>query len=111
MLIWAVMGITAVIPPPLIKLCKRLPENIDPKDLRDLINGLYKDDDLSVVNPKLTTEDLKNPDKSTGSYDFIYEVKLPDGTIKKDIDRDAVQKLIDQNKGLDFDFLNFETLE
>jgi hypothetical protein len=54
---------------------------------------------------------LKNPDKATGSYDFIYEVKLPDGTIKKDIDRDAVQKLIDQNKGLDFDFLNFETLE
>ena len=111
MLIWSVMGITAVIPPPLLKLCKRLPENIDPKDLRDLMNGMYKDDDLSVVNPKLTTEDLKNPDKSTGSYDFIYEVKLPDGTIKKDIDRDAVQKLIDQNKGLDFDFLNFETLE
>ena len=111
MLIWSVMGITAVIPPPLVKLCKRLPENIDPKDLRDLIDGMYKDDDLSVVDPKLTTEDLKNPDKSTGSYDFIYEVKLPDGSVKKDLDRESVQKLIEQNKGLDFDFLNFETLE
>jgi hypothetical protein len=111
MLIWSVMGITAVIPPPLLKLCKRLPENIDPKDLRDLMDGMYKDDDLSVVNPKLTTEDLKNTDKSTGSYDFIYEVKLPDGTTRKDLDRSAVQNIIDQNKGLNFDFLNFETLE
>lgn len=102
MLIWSIMGITAVIPPPLIKLCKKIPENIDMKDLRDLVSGLFKDSELSVS--KL--------DETTGSsYDFIYEVKLPDGSVKKDLDRESVQKLIEQNRGLDFDFLNFETLE
>ncbi len=110
MLIWSILGITAVIPPPLIKLCNKIPENVEPKDLRDLLNGLYSDSNLSVVSPTATTEDLL---KGTGganaptgdSYDFIYEVKLPDGTIRRDLDRDEVQKLIDQNKGLDFDFL------
>ncbi len=117
MLIWSVMGITAVIPPPLLKLCKRIPDPLDEdatpnmpiQDLQDLINGLYKDDDLNVADPKLTTEQLqKTP---TGGYDFIYEVKLPDGTVRKDLDRNAVQKIIDKNKDLNFDFLNFETLE
>jgi len=115
MLIWSVLGITAVIPPPLIKLCDKIPENVEPKDLRDLINGLFSDANLSVVNPDATTEELiKNKDAndvSGQSYDFIYEVKLPDGTVQKQLDRDAVQKIIDENKGLDFDFLNFETLE
>lgn len=111
------MGITAVIPPPLLKLCKRLPDNMDPKDLQDLVNGMYKDDDLNIVDPKLSTEDLKKygpegPDgPGKGSYDFIYEVKLPDGTIKKDLNRDQVQKIMNDNKELNFDFLNFETLE
>jgi hypothetical protein len=117
MLIWAIMGITAVIPPPLLKLCKRLPENMDPKDLQDVVNGMYKDDDLNIVSPNLSTEDLKKygpegpegPGK--GSYDFIYEIKLPDGTIKKDLNRDQVQKIMNDNKELNFDFLNFETLE
>ena len=115
MLIWSILGITAVIPPPLIKLCDKIPENVEPKDLRDLINGLFSDANLSVVNPDATTEELiKNKDAndvSGQSYDFIYEVKLPDGTVQKQLDRDAVQKIIDENKGLDFDFLNFETLE
>lgn len=117
MLIWSVMGITAVIPPPLLKLCKRIPDPLDEdatpnmpiQDLRDLINGLYKDDDLNVADPKLTTEELQK--EPTGGYDFIYEVKLPDGTTRKDLDRNAVQKLINKNKDLNFDFLNFETLE
>ena len=96
------MGITAVIPPPLIKLCKKIPENVDMRDLRDLVSGLFKDSELSVAKS----------DETTGSsYDFIYEVKLPDGSVRKDLDRESVQKLIEQNKGLDFDFLNFETLE
>jgi hypothetical protein len=117
MLIWAVMGITAVIPPPLLKLCKRIPENLDEdvtpnmamQDLRDLINGLYKDDDLNVADPNLSTEDLQK--QPTGGYDFIYEVTLPDGTVRKDLDREAVQKIMNKNKDLNFDFLNFETLE
>ncbi len=117
MLIWAIMGITAVIPPPLLKLCKRLPDNMDPKDLQDVVNGLYKDDDLNIVPPNLSTEDLKKygpngPDgPGRGTYDFIYEVKLPDGTIKKDLNRDQVQKIMTENKELNFDFLNFETLD
>lgn len=110
MLIWSVMGITAVIPPPLIKLCKRIPENINPKDLREVMSGLFKDGDLNVADPKLSTEELKNT--ATGdSYDFIYEVKLPDGTVKRQLDTEAVKKIMEDNKNLNFDFLNFETLE
>lgn len=110
MLIWSVMGITAVIPPPLIKLCKRIPENVNPRDIREVISGLYKDGDLNVADPKLSTEELKNT--ATGdSYDFIYEVKLPDGTVKRELDPETVKKIMEDNKDLNFDFLNFETLE
>ncbi len=117
MLIWSIMGITAVIPPPLIKLCKRIPENMNPKDLQDIVNGLFKDGDQSVVDPNLSVEELINKaagggDPSNGdSYDFIYEVKLPDGTVKKQLDAEEVKKVMEANKNLDFDFLNFETLE
>ena len=117
MLIWSIMGITAVIPPPLIKLCKRIPENMNPKDLQDIVNGLFKDGEQSVVDPSLSVEELKNKaagggDPSNGdSYDFIYEVKLPDGTVKKQLDAEEVKKVMESNKNLDFDFLNFETLE
>jgi len=117
MLIWSIMGITAVIPPPLIKLCKRIPENMNPKDLQDIVNGLFKDGEQSVVDPNLSVEELKNKaagggDPANGdSYDFIYEVKLPDGTVKRQLDAEEVKKVMEANKNLDFDFLNFETLE
>ena len=112
MLIWSIMGITAVIPPPLIKLCNNIPENIKPEDLQDLLNGLYKDFTIAPLNANgdpLTTEELKNTGNGE-SYDFIYDVKLPDGTVKKELDRESLQSLIDANIGVNFDFTNFTTL-
>jgi hypothetical protein len=110
MLIWSVMGITAVIPPPLIKLCDKLPsENINPKDLRDILNGIFKENEISVVNPNLSTKDILESDSSNTigeSYDFIYEVKLPDGRVIKNLDLVAVEELKKQYKDVNFEFLN-----
>lgn len=103
MLIWSIMGITAVIPPPLIKLCKKLNENIEEKDFNDILNGLFKDDTYSVDN---------NDNSGDGSsYEFLYDIKLPDGSIKRNLDRNAIKDFIDKNKDIDFDYLNFETIE
>lgn len=110
MLIWSVMGITAVIPPPLLNLCKNISENIDMVDLKNLINGLF--DDISVsAGSDNNGQGVGNTGANSNSYDFIYEVKMPDGTISKELDRESLQKIIDENKDLNFDFLNFETLE
>ena len=99
------MGITAVIPPPLLNLCKNISENIDIGDLKNLINGLFNDISVSDSFTSNSTN------QGNTSYDFIYEVKMPDGSISKELDRESLQKIIDENKDLNFDFLNFETLE
>ncbi len=103
MLVWSIMGITAVIPPPLIKLCKKINENIEEKDFNDIFNGLFKDDTFSVGSFD------SNGDGE--SYDFLYDIKLPDGTIKRNLNRKAIQDFIDNNKDINFDYLNFETIE
>ena len=103
MLVWSIMGITAIIPPPLIKLCKKINENIEEKDFNDIFNGLFKDDTFSVGSLD------SNGDGE--SYDFLYDIKLPDGSIKRNLNRKAIQDFIDNNKDINFDYLNFETIE
>jgi hypothetical protein len=45
------------------------------------------------------------------SYNFIYEVQLEDGTIVRNLDAESLQKYIDENKGTNYDFANFSTIE
>lgn len=105
MLVWAVMGIAAIIPPPFIKICQKLNENLSPEDASDILGGLYTD----KTDFSLAGVDGKGGNGNT--YDFIYEVKLPDGTIKRSLDAEELQKWLDENKDIEYDFSNFSTIE
>lgn len=94
MLIWSIFGISAVLPPPL--MCNKY--DINDADVADLMSGLFKD------------KQQKNPNGTGDSYKFIYEVKLGDGTTRK-LDAEELQKFIDSNKDINFDFNNFKTIE
>lgn len=98
MLVWAVMGITAIIPPPFIKICQKLNENIDPEDMMDILNGLYIDNNAAL------------DDRGGDTYDFIYEVELPDGT-QRTLNNEELQDFIDDNSNIYYDFTNFSTIE
>jgi hypothetical protein len=110
MLVWSIMGITAIIPPPLIKLCDKLNENLKPEDAMDIVDGLFKDGS----NPSATAS--FNPFGMTysgdgSSYNFVYEVELEDGTVVRNLDAESLQKYIDENKETNYDFANFSTIE
>lgn len=113
MLIWSIMGITAVIPPPLIKLSDKINENIKPEDAMDLINGLYKPSSVTTATSSNIPVDGKGVTYSGdgSSYNFVYEVQLEDGTVVKNLDAESLQKYINDNKNLDYDFANFSTIQ
>ena len=77
-LIWALFGIEAIIPPPYIKLCKLVNEP-SLKDMVDIMNG----------------KTLLNSPNS--SYDFSYDITMPDGTIFNSLDYIALEQWIQQN--------------
>ncbi len=99
MLVWSIMGISAIIPPPLLKLCNKINENININDFNSILSGVF--DDINRGGNGGTNDE----------YSFVYEVKLPNGGIQRSLDRDSIQKFINDNEGLNFDFLNFETIE
>ena len=76
--IWSLFGIGALIPPPYIQLCKMVNEP-SIKDMVDIASG-------KVL--------LNNPD---ASYDFSYEITLPDGSKVNSLDYVALEEWIQQN--------------
>lgn len=113
MLVWSIMGITAVIPPPLIKLCDKLNENIKPEDAMDLVNGLYKPNSVTTATSSIIPVDGVGVTYSGdgSSYNFVYEVQLEDGSVVKNLDAESLQKYINDNKNLGYDFANFSTIQ
>jgi len=116
MLVWSIMGITAIIPPPLIKLCDKLNENLKPEDAMDIVNGLFKDSTSATASSDFQSsaeQTFKGVTYSGdgSSYNFIYEVQLEDGTIVRNLDAESLQKYIDENKGTNYDFANFSTID
>ena len=110
MLIWSIMGITAIIPPPLIKLCDKLNENLKPEDAMDIVDGLFKDGTNTSATASTSAMGMTYSGDGS-SYNFIYEVQLEDGTIVRNLDAESLQKYIDENKGTNYDFANFSTIE
>ena len=116
MLVWSIKGITAIIPPPLIKLCDKLNENLKPEDAMDIVNGLFKDSTSATASSDFQSsaeQTFKGVTYSGdgSSYNFIYEVQLEDGTIVRNLDAESLQKYIDENKGTNYDFANFSTID
>ena len=103
MLVWSILGISAIIPPPLIKLCNKFNQNISPGDMADVINGLFKDMQVSGPTQSYTGDG--------SSYDFIYQVTLPDGSVQRNLNAEQLQQFMAQNQGISFDFSNFQTIQ
>jgi len=76
--VWSLFGIGALIPPPYIKLCKLVNEP-SLKDMVDLANGKAL---------------LNSPD---ASYDFSYDITLPDGKVINSLDYVALEEWLQQN--------------
>jgi hypothetical protein len=89
---WSILGLEVLIPPPHINLCKKFKGNMSPKDIMDLLNGNYKDS-------------LKSEDSTDANYDFIYDIKTSDGKSLRDLDREELQRWLDDNRDYEFEFL------
>jgi hypothetical protein len=92
--IWSLFGIEALIKPPHVKGLSN--GSIDANSS----GSTNSEDVMSIINriePKGASD---NPILQS----FIYEVKLPDGETKTFLDRDQLDKFIEENADLAFDF-------
>ena len=96
--IWSLLGIEVIIPPPHIKLCF----DKDTNEIQKLLNGELPSTSNGDPNTTEVTSTIPfNSQDSNGA--FVYEVKMPDGTIKTLINREELDKFMNENKDLNFD--------
>ena len=108
--IWSLFGIEALIPAPHINMSSMYnsKDTLNPVDIQKVVDN---------TTPKGNTEPLVsdglNATSNTGTQlnsviqSFVYEIKLPDGTIKTYLNRDDLDKFVEDNKDIEFDF-NFD---
>jgi len=110
--VWAVLGIEAIIPPPHIKLCSSDdPESMDPNELAQILNNEAPGATPSTpagVEPDFKSEVLSTdpkPSVQTPPLErYVYEVKLPNGKVIRVQDKEELDKFVQDNKDLGFDF-------
>ena len=101
--IWSTLGLEIIIKPPHIKLCSSTKsETMNALDIQKTLNGELptssnKDDNTTEVTSTIPFESKVLSDH------FIYEVKLPDGTIKTLLDREELDNFMEENKDINFD--------
>ena len=105
--IWSLFGIEALIKAPHISIVPEDTTNMSPEDIKKVLDG---------IEPKGATISGTKPNPITGSntnvvdtlnlavQGFMYEVKLPDGTTKSFLNRDDLDKFIQDNKDFNYDF-------
>lgn len=100
--VWSTLGIEILIKPPHIKLCSTSdPETANPLELLKTLNG-----ETSTSNSDNNTTEINSSEpfqSQVASDSFLYEVKLPDGTIETFLDRDGLDKFMSENKDINFD--------
>ena len=90
--IWKLMGLFPILDPPYIKLCKDTNKDVSAKDAMNLLNGNYVD---------ALSSDLVGKDSS---YDFVYEIDLPDGRKLRDLNQEELRIWMEENKDMQFEF-------
>jgi hypothetical protein len=99
--IWSLMGIEPLIKPPHIKLC---PENTKPEDIQKILNG-ESPKSGEKTNENITEVMSTDPYVERVAVDsFVYTVKMPNGEIKEFIDRNSLDKFVEENKDINFEF-------
>ncbi len=98
--IWSIMGIEPLIKPPHIKLC---PETTKPEDIQKILNGELP----TVVDKKDNVTQINSTDpyiETVETTSYVYTVKMANGDTKEFIDRESLDKFIDENKNINFEF-------
>lgn len=101
--IWKLMGLSPILKAPHIRLTKNMndPSKMTAKDIQDLLNGKYMD----ALSSDLVGSELNGGEVLDGpSYDFIYEITLPDGRKLRELDIDELNTWIEENKDYQFEF-------
>jgi hypothetical protein len=82
---------------------------MSPEDIKKVLDGI---EPKGATNSKGNTKPNPITGSNTNSVDtlnpaiqgFMYEVKLPDGTTKSFLNRDDLDKFIEDNNDLNYDF-------
>ncbi len=90
--IWAILGLGSLIPAPHLKLCRDSNQNLNPNDIADLLNGNFRD-------PSKETAGATGP-----SYNFVFNIKTSDGRDLRGLDRDELDKWLEENRDLQVSF-------
>ena len=101
--IWSTLGLEIIIKPPHIKLCSSTKsETMNALDIQKILNGELPTS--SNIDNNTTEVTSTIPFESQALSDnFIYEVKLPDGTIKTLLDKEELDSFMEENKDINFD--------
>ena len=101
MLVWSLLGISAVIPPPLISLCNSVNNLVNPQQLATILNNNLASGIFSSQSSK------SSPVTVSSSDEYIYEIKLPNGKIISDLNQSQLDQFMENNNNYNYDFLNF----
>jgi hypothetical protein len=99
--IWSTLGIEAVIPPPHIKLCSDSDKgSMSPEDISKILSGELPNG--TVGGSGVSNGSTDGSDSEFGG--FYYEVELPDGEIKKFLDRESLDTFVEDNRDINYNF-------
>ena len=106
--IWSIFGIEAIIPVPHMKIVpdKTPYSGLTAIELNNLVNGIKpsgKDID-DIIKDNVISDDSNDTSSYGAVENFIYEVRLSDGSIKSFLNREELDKFILDNNSIDFDF-------
>ena len=105
--IWSLFGIEALIPAPHINMSSmyKSNESLKPEDIKKVVDGaLPQGNTTPKVSDGLNTKTNNSSQLNPVIQTFVYEVKLPDGTTKSFLNRDALDIFVQSNSDINFDF-------
>jgi hypothetical protein len=101
--IWDTFNLDAIIDCPDFEISKFAAADLPLEDLQAVLNG-----DSSPLNPSQDVLNSSNSDPNTYNsvpYKFVYDVKLQDGTIIKDLNYAELQQFIKDNQEFNYEVL------
>jgi hypothetical protein len=102
--VWSTLGIECIIPPPHIKICSGDdPDTMDPNELGKLLNGESAGATASAKTEILTTDPV-GVVQSPPLERYVYEITLKDGTVVRAQDKEELDRFMQENKDIGFDF-------
>lgn len=107
--IWSLLGIEALIPPPHIKLCSKTddPYQMSAEEVAKILSAdkPEKLPEFEIIDNQVVFKDPPYTETSGDSTDaFIYDITLSDGRVVSGIDYESVQKFMDENKDINYNF-------